>query len=91
MLSSPWEGFMRASAVAVTIKLGIAFCFACSHVAYTADIRGLGLESLMPSIQQLLPDFQSKTGHKVTFNYGNSSTLPKLVDSEPFDGRSGPA
>jgi molybdate transport system substrate-binding protein len=76
---------MRACTIAATVKVGITFSFAFSHGAYAADIRGLGLESLMPSIELLLPDFQSKTGHKVTFNYGNSSTLPKRLDSEPFD------
>src|SRR5262245_35217133 len=50
-----------------------------------ADIHGLGLESLMPSIQALMPNFQKTTGHKITFNYGNSSTLPARLDTEAFD------
>jgi hypothetical protein len=49
------------------------------YVAQAADIHGLALESLMPSIQLLLPDCESKTGHKVTFNSGNSSTFAEAA------------
>src|SRR5262245_52143626 len=73
------------SLASVKIAIGITSLFALGHAACADGIHGLGLESLMPSIQLLLPDCQSKTGHKVTFNYGNSSTLPKRLDSEQFD------
>jgi molybdate transport system substrate-binding protein len=76
--------FAKSIASALKVAPGIAF-LSFSQAALSADIHGLGLESLMPSIQILMPDFQRTTGHKVTFNYGNSSTLPKRLDSERFD------
>jgi len=70
-----------------TIAAAVGLCVAFSHDDISAaEINGLALESLKSSLDQLAPEFQSATGHTVTFKYGNSSTLPqRFAAGDPFD------
>src|SRR4051812_15781800 len=70
------------------IIAAVGVCAAVLHgdISRAAEIHGLALESLKPTLEQLVPEFQRTTGHTVTFKFGNSSTLPaRFTDGDPFD------
>jgi molybdate transport system substrate-binding protein len=71
---------------AVSIMMCVVVVSAAFHVASAAEIRVLSLASLRSSLEGLVPEFEQKTGHKVTIIYGDSSSLPKrFAAAEPFD------
>ena len=79
-MPNPFIRLAAASAVATALQ------FVPSLQARAAEIAGLALESLKPSLELLVPDFERTTGHKVRFGFGNSSTLPRRFEAgEPFD------
>src|SRR5262249_19869816 len=76
----------RSIRVVVTLAIATALQMPHSHHARAAEIVGLALESLKPSLERLVPIFEHETGHKVRLGYGNSSTLPqRFAANEPFD------
>lgn len=76
---------LRLLATAASIMIA-AGAVSISSTTFAAEIRLLSLASLRSSLEGLVPEFEKKTGHKVTVTYGDSSSLPKrFATGEPFD------
>ena len=75
---------MRTLAVALLVcSLSVA---AGSHAARTAEIKVLTAGAMRSVVDALLPDFEKRTGHKVTLDNGTAGALAKRIEGgETFD------
>lgn len=75
---------MRTRSLAATLTFGLAMIAAGGVTA--ADIRVFSLPSFRGPLDQIGPQFERATGHKLTLKYAPSAPLRKQIDTgEPFD------
>lgn len=56
------------------------------HVARADDVTLIAPGGIRAAIQKLVPEFERKTGNKVSATFGNGGgTRQRVVDGEPFD------
>ena len=66
--------------VSATIALGLAlFGITAGTIARAAEIRLLSASALHPAIDELIPDFEKSSGHKVTVAYGTAGAVADRV------------
>jgi len=62
----------------------VVFCFAASATA--ADIKVFCTNGVRAVVEELLPQFEKTTGHKVVISFEPSTQIKKRIDAgEPFD------
>ena len=82
---------MRLSSLAATAKIGIAvmsvmFLLAQGHAAQSAEVKVLSVQPLKPLLDELGPEFERTTGHKLVIKYDVSAALKRQIDAgETFD------
>src|ERR1041385_8038259 len=66
----------RFLSVSATIVLGFALLgIAVGSAARAAEIKLLCAVALQPAFDELIPDFEKSSGHKVTVAYGNAGAI----------------
>jgi molybdate transport system substrate-binding protein len=72
--------------VSATISLGLAlFGIAAGRTARAAEIKLLCASALHPVIDELTPDFEKSSGHKVTVAYGTAGAVADRVQKGEAD------
>jgi molybdate transport system substrate-binding protein len=81
-----------SSSVAATLKKGIAaaWCLtvvtAFAAVASAGEVKLFAAGALTPAMRELIPQFETSSGHKVTIVYGNINALAERIEkSEAAD------
>lgn len=79
---------MRISSLAAAAKIaiGVMFLLAQGHAAQAAEIKVLSVLGLKTSLDELGPQFERTTGHKLMIKYEVSAALKRQIDAgETFD------
>ena len=77
---------MNSRAAATMIGIGAMLLFAQDHAAHAAEIKVLSVVPLKTSLDELGPQFERATGHKLAITYDGSSQLKRKFEAnEPFD------
>src|SRR5262245_25489054 len=64
----------------VTITMGLC------HDMFAAEVTLIAPGGIRAAIQQLIPDFERKSGHKVNATFGSGGgTKERVISGEPFD------
>src|SRR4051794_33443256 len=72
-----WRSIVSVSA---KIVLGIALLEITGGMAVTAaELKLLSASALHPAIDELVPDFEKSSGHKVTVAYGTAGAVADRV------------
>lgn len=75
-----------ARAAAATFGIGVMLLLAQGNAAQSAEIKVLSVVPLKTSFDELLPQFERATGHKISIKYDGSSGLKRKFEAnEPFD------
>jgi molybdate transport system substrate-binding protein len=74
------------SVVATVAVASSFFAFPASNQAVAAEVKLLCAVALHPAVDELIPDFEKSTGHKVTVVYGTAGAVVDRVEKgEPAD------
>ena len=77
---------MRMGSLAAAAKIGGIILLAQCGAAIAGEVKVLAGAALSGVIEELGPQFQSKTGHKLVIQYGLSGTFKKQIEAgEAFD------
>jgi molybdate transport system substrate-binding protein len=78
---------MRVSlSAAAKIGAGIAFLMLHGHAAQSAEVKVLSVRPLKTLVEELAPQFERATGHKLTVTFDVSASLKRQIDAgETFD------
>lgn len=79
---------MKISSLATTAKIGIAvlFLLAQGHPAQSAEVKVLSVQPLRTLLDELGPEFERTSGHKLMIKYDVSAALKRQIDAgEIFD------
>lgn len=77
---------LNSLAAAAKIGVGIIFLLVQGHAAQTAEVKVLSVLPLKTFLDELGPQFERTTGHKLTIKYDVSASLKRQIDAgETFD------
>ena len=77
---------MRTGQAAAAAALGAMMMFAAGVTARAAEIAVVSPPSLKPMLDELGPQFERTTGHKLAIKYATSAVLKRQIDAgETFD------
>ena len=77
---------LNSLAAAAKIGVGIIFLLVQGHAAQTAEVKVLSVLPLKTFLDELGPQFERTTGHKLTIKYDVSTSLKRQIDAgETFD------
>ena len=79
---------MRLNSLAAPAKIGVGIIFLLvqGHAAQTAEVKVLSVLPLKTFLDELGPQFERTTGHKLTIKYDVSASLKRQIDAgETFD------
>ena len=82
------EDTMRISSLAAVAKIAIGVIFLVGHgnTAQSAEVKILSVLPLKPLLEELGPQFERTTGHKLVIKYDVSAVLRRQIDAgETFD------
>ena len=83
-----WEDTMRIGSLAAAAKIGIGvmFLLAQVHAVQSAEVKVLSVRPLKTLLEELGPQFERTTGHKLMIKYDVSAALKRQIDAgETFD------
>jgi len=83
-----WEDTMRMGSLAAAAKIGIGLMLllAQGQAAQAAEVKVLSIPPLRTSLDELGPQFERATGHKLMVKYDVSAALKRQIDAgETFD------
>src|SRR5882757_1356951 len=74
---------MMCRIMAWTIGLGLPFMLA---QAQAAEIKFMASNALKSALEDVAPQFETKSGHKIVFTFGSTGNLTASIDKgTPFD------
>jgi molybdate transport system substrate-binding protein len=86
ILSVSWEGVMKINRLVTVATFGFLFILCISSAAHAAEIHVLCSVGLKAVMDDLAPQFERASGHKVVVKYGLASGLKQQIETgEPFD------
>ena len=89
-LSGGWVEFVKALAMKIALlkasTISVAVLLACGFAVEAAEIRLLSEAPMRRAYEQLIPEFERTSGHKVIAQFDLGSVLIRKIDAgEPFD------
>lgn len=77
---------MNVSSVAAFCKLALCIVFAQAGMAGAADLKLMSATGMRSVLDELTPQFERESGHKLAIQYDSSSNLKRKMDAgESFD------
>src|SRR6185295_14381074 len=77
---------MMIRSVSAVAKIAFVLLFAHSAAADAAEVKLLSVVALGPALNELVPQFERTTGHKLAVQYGSSPTFKQQIEAgESFD------
>jgi molybdate transport system substrate-binding protein len=72
--------------MSTAVRLGVFLVCASGTLAHAADIKVLSTIGVRSMVEELAPQFEQQTGHKLVITYGIANVLKKQIEAgEPFD------
>ena len=70
----------------ILASLVVVFVLSTSYAAIAADITLIAPGGIRAAVEQMIPAFEKKTGHKVKATFGSGlGTKAQVTKGEPFD------
>jgi molybdate transport system substrate-binding protein len=77
---------MRIPSVAALARLALVVFLAQAAAVFAAEIKVMSAFGMKAALEELVPQFQSASGHKVTVHYGQgAATIRQINAGEAFD------
>lgn len=72
--------------IAAVVRGVVPVILAQAAVAYAGEIKVLSTRGMRSVVEELAPQFERTTGHKLNLTFGNTSALRRQIEAgEPFD------
>jgi molybdate transport system substrate-binding protein len=77
---------MMTRSVSAVARIALLLLFTHSVVANAAEVKLLSVVALGPALNELVPQFERATGHKLAIQYGSSPAFKQQIEAgETFD------
>ncbi len=70
----------------IAVGAGLFCALASATIAHAADMKVLSTVAVQPVLEELAPQFERETGHRLAMTFGVSNTMKRQIEAgEYFD------